>query len=521
MVPVKSALRNALVGDGAVASTFRTYFLALVACVLTTAIAAPLSKYLDLANIVMLFLLNVVLVAVRLGRGPAVMASFLSVALFDFFFVPPQLSFAVHDVQYLLTFAVMLTVALITGQLTAGLKRQAELASNKERRTRALYEMARELAGALTIAQVAEISRRFLRDAVDAEATLLVPDRAGQLKPAAPGNGDQPQHIAPQMATLAYENTACTDLDAPRPVGYFPLKAPTRVRGVMAVASPSKDLSLLHEHHELLETVASLVAIAIERLHYVEVANSAQLQMVSERLRSSILSAVSHDLRTPLTALVGLADSLSIAKPPLPAQHRGTAEAIRDQAMRLSGLVGNLLDMARLNAGEVKLRKEWQPLEEVIGSSLKLLEKNLADHPVAVHLPTELPLLEYDAVLIERVFCNLLENAAKYSPPGSPVEISARRLDTAVEIAVCDQGPGIPAGQSPDIFGMFVRGARESAKPGVGLGLAICRAIIEGHGGSISAGNRVEGGARFVFTLPAGNPPTVEAEEPVPGTRHG
>ena len=277
---------------------------------------------------------------------------------------------------------------------------------------------------------------------------------------------------------------------------------------------------MLDEHRELLETVASLVAIAIERLHYVEVANSAQLQMVSERLRSSILSAVSHDLRTPLTALVGLADSLSIAKPPLPDQHGGTAEAIRDQALRLSGLVGNLLDMARLTAGEVKLRKEWQPLEEVIGSSLKLLEKNLADHPVAVRLPAELPLLEYDAVLIERVLCNLLENAAKYSPPGSPIEISARRLDTAVEVAVCDHGPGIPAGQSPDIFGMFVRGARESAKPGVGLGLAICRAIIEGHGGSISAGNRAEGGARFVFTLPAGNPPTVEDEEPAPGTRH-
>lgn len=520
MIPVKSALRNALIGDSVVASSFRTYFLALVACVLTTAVAAPLSEYFDLANIVMLFLLTVLLVAVRLGRGPAVMAAFLSVGAFDFFFVPPQLSFAVNDVQYLLTFAVMLTVALITGQLTAGLKRQAELASRKERRAHALYEMARELAGALTIDQVAEISRRFLRNAVDAEATLLVPDRTGQLKPAAQGSGDRLQYIAPQMATLAYENTACTDLDTPHPVGYFPLKAPTRVRGVMAVASPGEDFSLLHEHRELLETVASLVAIAIERLHYVEVANSAQLQMVSERLRSSILSAVSHDLRTPLTALVGLADSLSIAKPPLLDQHRGTAEAIRDQAMRLSGLVGNLLDMARLNAGEVKLRKEWQPLEEVIGSSLKLLEKNLADHPVAVHLPTTLPLLEFDAVLIERVICNLLENAAKYSPPGSPMEISARRLDTAVEVAVCDQGPGIPAGQSPDIFEMFVRGARESAKPGVGLGLAICRAIIEGHGGSISAGNRAEGGACFVFTLPAGNPPTIEAEELVPGTRH-
>ncbi|MDO8598312.1 MAG: DUF4118 domain-containing protein, partial [Sulfuricaulis sp.] len=280
MIPVNSARPNALAGDSVATSSLRNYFLALVACVLTTAVAAPLSEYFDLANIVMLFLLTVLLVAVRLGRGAAVMAAFLSVGAFDFFFVPPQLSFAVHDVQDLLTFAVMLTVALITGQLTAGLKHQAELASRKERRTRALYEMARELAGALTIDQVAEISRRFLRNAVDAEAMLLVPDRAGQLKPAAQDSGDRLQYIAPQMATLAYENTACTDLDTPHPVGYFPLKAPTRVRGVMAVASRSADFSLLHDHRELLETVASLVAIAIERLHYVEVANSAQLQMV-------------------------------------------------------------------------------------------------------------------------------------------------------------------------------------------------------------------------------------------------
>ena len=520
MSPVGNAPHDALVGDKAVAASFRNYSLAFVACAVTTAVAAPLSEYFDLANIVMLFLLTVLLVAVRLGRGPAVVAAFLSVALFDFFFVPPQLSFAVNDVQYLLTFAVMLAVALITGQLTAGLRQQAELASIKEQRTRALYEMARELAGALTTGQVAEISRRFLHDVVHAQAALLLPDKNGQLRAAEDDNDARSRWIEPRMALIAFENTACTDLDAPRPVGYFPLKAPTRVRGVLAVASPGEDTALLHEHRELLETVASLIAIAVERLHYVEVANSAQVQMVSERLRSSILSALSHDLRTPLTALVGLADSLTVAKPPLPDQPRETAEAIRDQAIRLSGMVGNLLDMARLNAGDVKLRKEWQLLEEVIGSSIKLLERSLVDHPVSVHLPPELPLLEFDAVLIERVFCNLLENAAKYSPAGSPIGISARRLDAAVEVAVCDQGPGISAGQGPDIFEMFVRGARESAKPGVGLGLAICRAIIEAHGGSISAGNQAGSGACFVFTLPTGSPPVIETEELAPGARH-
>ncbi len=517
---IGNAPQDAFVDDKVAAGSFRNYLLAFVACGITTAVASPLSKYFDLANIVMLFLLTVLLVAVRLGRGPAVMTAFLSVALFDFFFVPPQLSFAVSDFQYLLTFAVMLTVALITGQLTAGLRQQAELASIRERRTHALYEMARELAGALTIGQVAEISRRFLRNVVHVQAALLLPDRNGRLKSAEDDNDERSRWVELRMALLAYENTACTDLDAPHPVGYFPLKAPTRVRGVMAVASSGASTSVLNEHRELLETVASLIAIAVERLHYVEVANSAQVQMVAERLRSSILSAVSHDLRTPLTALVGLADSLTIAKQPLPDQLRETAEAIRDQAIRLSGLVANLLDMARLNAGEVKLRKEWQPLEEVIGSSIKLLARNLADHTVSVHLPTDLPLLEFDAVLIERVFCNLLENAAKYSAAGSPIEISARRRDYLVEVAVCDQGPGIPEELSPDIFEMFVRGARESAKAGVGLGLAICRAIIEAHGGSIAARNQPERGACFVFTLPTGSPPTIETEEPVPDISH-
>ena len=496
------------------------YGVASLACGTTTAIAVPLSEYFDLANIVMLFLLAVVLVAVRYGRGPAVLSAFLSVALFDFFLVPPRFSFAVNDIQYLLTFAVMLTVALITGQLTAGLKRQADLASTRERRTRALYEMSRELAGALTMSQVTAIARRFLRNVVQADAVLLLPAGSGQLDLAVDA-GDDARRIEMSMARMAFDSGPCTDLDAVNPVGYFPLKAPTRVRGVMAVVCDDRSTAPLLEHHELLETVASLVAIAVERMHYVEVANNAQLQMVSERLRSSILAAVSHDLRTPLTALVGLADSLAVGKPPLPLQQRESAAAIRDQAIRLSGLVSNLLDMARLNAGDVKLRKEWQPLEEVIGSSIKLLERSLLDHPVSVQLAADLPLLEFDAVLIERVFCNLIENAAKYSVAGSSIEISARCVDKAVEIAVCDHGAGIPAGRAAEFFEMFVRGARESATPGVGLGLAICRAIVEAHGGTIMADNRAQGGACFMFTLPTGNPPVIEAEESIAGNGHG
>jgi two-component system, OmpR family, sensor histidine kinase KdpD len=267
---------EALAGKQSVKAPPRNYFVALLACAITTAIATPLREHFDLANIVMVFLLTVVLVGVRLGRGPSVMASFVSVALFDFFFVPPRFTFSVDDPQYLLTFAVMLVVALIIGQLTAELKRQATDARAKEQRSHALYEMARELTGALTMAQVTDITQRSLRAAIDVEAVFLLPDETGQLKLVAIDSGDRLRNFAPLMAKLAYENSACTDLDAPYPVGYFPLKAPTQVRGVLAVVSPTQSAKPLYEHHEFLETVASLIAIAVERLHYAESAKHAQ-----------------------------------------------------------------------------------------------------------------------------------------------------------------------------------------------------------------------------------------------------
>ncbi len=259
-----------LKGGKPVNAPLRNYVTALLACAATTAMATPLTGRFDPANIIMLFLLTVVLVGVLLGRGPAVLSSFVSVALFDFFFVPPRFSFTVDDPQYLLTFAIMLTVALLIGQLTGNLQRQAADAHRKERRAHALYEMARELAGALTTKQVMEITRRFLRAAIDARATFLLPDEADNLDVSDKKDGDWSQPIAPLLARLAYDNTACTDLDAPQPVGYFPLKAPGRVRGVLAIASPGTGATALYEHQEFLETVASLIAISIERLHYAQ-----------------------------------------------------------------------------------------------------------------------------------------------------------------------------------------------------------------------------------------------------------
>ncbi|MFM9835513.1 MAG: DUF4118 domain-containing protein [Methylophilaceae bacterium] len=486
-----------------------SYLYSLAVCALTALLATALLPHVDLANIVMLFLLAVFLIAIYLGRGAGILAAFFSVALFDFFCVAPRFTFAVDNVQYLLTFAVMLAVALITGQLAATLREQAKQASIREQRTLALYEMARALSGALRLEQVCEITATFLHQIDASESVLLIPN-GDVLEPAASYRVAYEVHIA----WAAYENKQQSFLTEPDGLYYLPLKGTTRMRGVLVVALPHYSTevapALSDEDKALLTTVASLVAIAIERLHYVDVANQGELQIATERLRSSILSAISHDLRTPLTVLVGMADSLLTSKPALSDKQKASAQTLVNQSNRLSNMVANLLDMARLHAGEVSIHKEWQPLEEVIGASIQMLEKTLEQHPVIVSLPDDLPLLEFDAVLMERVFCNLLENAAKYSQPNDAIEIYAQLEGDVVSVSVSDHGCGIPPDKCEAIFGMFTRGqSKEEANKiaGTGIGLAICKAIIEAHQGNIVAGNRPKGGASIRFTLPLGKPP--------------
>lgn len=485
-------------------------------CLVTGLVAALLHPLFDLANIVMLFLLAVVIVAVRYGRGPSVLAAFLNVAVFDFFFVPPRFSFAVSDFQYLLTFAIMLAVGLVTGQLTARFRYQARVATRREDRVRALYEMARDLSGALLPEQIAEIGDRFVDSEFAAKAAILLADEGDRLQPPVPSPAGKPL-VDVGIAQWAFDHNEAagngTDTLPGSPVLYLPLQAPMRARGVLAIEAGDPRRLMVPEQQRLLETFARLIAIALERLHYVDVAQSTTVQMESERLRNSLLSALSHDLRTPLTGLVGLSEALTVGEPPLPANRQELAQAIRQEALRMSALVNNLLEMARLQSGEVRLNKQWQALEEVVGTALGLTAKLLAEHRIELRLPADLPLLEFDAVLIERVLCNLLENAAKYTPPGSTVLIAAMPLSSQVEISVADNGPGIPPGKEEEIFNKFTRGIKESPTSGVGLGLAICRAIVNAHGGNIRAENQQPGGARFVFTLPLGLPPQLDGEQ--------
>ena len=494
---------------------WQSYAWTTAACGATALLATPMRHYFDLANIVMLFLLVVVLAAVKYGRGPAVLAAFLSVALFDFFFVPPRFSFTVSDIQYLLTFAVMLAVALITGHLTANLRYQARVASRRELRSRALYELARDLSGVLQQEQITEASNKVIKATFGTHAAILLPDDHDKLQiPSGEGGSEADSLIDAGVAQWSFDHAQPagfgTDTLPGSAMLYMPLLAPMRTRGVLAVKPPNKRWSLIPEQRRQLEAFAALIATALERVHYIEVAQAAMIKIESERLRNSLLSALSHDLRTPLTVLIGVADSLALSQPPLSARQFELADTIRDEAGRMSALVNNLLDMARLQAGNVKLNQQWQLLEEVVGSALKARERQLAGHRVRVSLAPDLPLLEFDAVLMERVFCNLLENAAKYTPPGSRIRVEADVEGDQAVISVSDNGPGLAPGSEEAIFEKFTRGDPESATPGVGLGLAICRAVVKFHKGRIWAENVPGGGARFVFTLPLGTPPTLE-----------
>ena len=498
----------------------KAYAAAVAASLAAALVGLPLLPVLDLANVAMLFLLTVVLVAIRLGLGPAIVATL--VAFSALVAAAPRRGFGAGEFKYTVALAVMLAVGWIAARLTANLREQAESAIGREARTRSLYEFARALSAALQTEQVFDITLRFVERGFDARCAILLPNDAGRL--------DWPAQ-APVLSVLDMA-AAQWAFDHGQPAGagtatlpsnpylYLPLLAPMRTRGVLAVRAAQRGDLLVPERRALLDAYAALAAIALERVHYVDVAQEAQVAIEGERLRNSLLSALSHDLRTPLTSLVGLSESLTLSRPALSAAQFDVACALRDEARRMSTLVANLLDMARIQSGGVRLNLQWQTIEELVGSALRASRWQLGARHVETRIPHGLPLVRCDGVLLERVLCNLLENAAKYTPAGSGIQIEAQVLDAGFALRVADDGPGLPAGREDALFEKFVRGQQESPIAGVGLGLAICRAIVEAHGGRMRAYNRPAGGACFEIVLPQREAPPAlhEPDECLPDT---
>lgn len=478
------------------------------------------------ANLVMVFLLAVVAVAARFGAVPSIVASISSVFLFDVLFTQPYYWVTVEDTEYLVTFAVMLLVGLLASSLTTRVRYQADIARKNERRAEALYRLSRRLTATARTSELIKETESIVSEVFEAHAVLFLPDNQGKIRPIL-GHSTSFAASATEFAAAQWvlehneEAGSGTNTLPGAESLYLPLATPDRVVGVMAIQPNQQHQILSLDARQLLDTYATQIAFALERNYLAERSQKAELEFESEKLRSSLLSAVSHDLRTPLAAIAGAASSLLESRQELDeATKRELLDTIHDEAQRLARLVENLLHMTRLSSGHVTINRQWQPLDEVIGSALHRLGRQLGGRDVKVELGEEMLLAHVDEVLMETILVNLIDNAIKYSPAESPIEIQGAKTADGVAVEVADRGRGLLSGDEKQIFEMFYRGA--DAKPdrrGTGLGLAICSAIVRAHGGQIEAHNRAGGGTVIRFTIPQeSSPPSLnlEADELTP-----
>jgi len=501
-------------------SSWREHGQAGLTVALCTLIALLLRPHLAAANLVMVYLLGVAAVSMRCGRQASILASLLSVAAFDYFCVPPYYTLAVTNSEYLITFAAMLVVALLISSLTVRIRMQAARAADREARTQALYRLSRGLAAKTRIFEVARTAAAVTQEVFGAKVVIFLPDDSNRISfrrrtsEALPVPSSE-EGIAQWVFDHGEKAGQGMDTLPGASALYLPLTASRRVLGVMAVVSETPSELLSPEQQHLLEVFAGQTAAAMERILSEAAAREAEVQVQTEQMRSSLLSAVSHDLRTPLASITGAATSLREQGHLLDAGTRDELlETITDESERLGRLVSNLLEMTRMESGSVVLRKDWHPLEEIVGAVLHRLERTLKDRPVTTNLPPDLPMVSVDDVSLEQVFMNLIENAVRYTPAGSPIEVAAFREDEQVVVEVRDRGPGFVPGEEKRVFEKFYRGRTDAAR-GAGLGLAISRAIIKAHNGAISAENREGGGAVFRMKLPIGGAPPVAPPEEV------
>jgi two-component system, OmpR family, sensor histidine kinase KdpD len=490
----------------ALPTDWTAYAQAAVVVALATGVSFGLNPFSELSNLVMVYLLGIVIVAMRTGRGPSLLAAVLSVAAFDFFFVPPRFTFAVTDARYLFTFLVMLIVGLVISGLTVRTRAQAEAAHHREQQTAALYAMSRELAGTRGVDNLLQVAIKHVTDVFQGQVVVLMPERRDGSLVAWSGGQFEVDANELGVARWVYEHRQPAGLGTTTLPGasalHVPLIGSTGAVGVLALRPTDRHAMDEPERLHQLETFAAQTALALERAHLANEAQEAEVRIETERLRNSLLSSVSHDLRTPLATITGAVSTILDDTTKLDERTRTELlESVHEEAERLNRLVQNLLEMTRLESGALQLRKDLHPPEEVIGAALSRLGKRLGERRITTRVPPDLPLVAMDDVLIEQVLVNLLDNAIKYTPAGSPLDIIATATDENLTIEVADRGPGLPAGREDKVFEKFYQTDPGEGR-GAGLGLAICQGIVRAHGGRIWAQNLPGAGVAFLFTLP-------------------
>ena len=473
-----------------------------------TALAAVMYPYFALTNLIMVYLLGATIAALKFGRGPASAAAVANVLAFDFFFVPPRFSFAVADLQYIITFGVMLAVALIIATLVTSIRAQTLVAVTRERRTALLYAMSQELVSTRSLDELAHVAVKHVTETFGTRAVVLLPDAAGHLQyPAGSPWADELRSADLSVAQWVYDHDEAaghgTDTLQATDAQYLPLRGSQHALGVLAVQPADRRRLLLPEQRQLLETFAAQITLALERARLQDEAQESRIAAETEGIRNTLLASVSHDLRTPLAVIEGASSALSDPAMNFDEQARRSLLAkIAAKSREMSEIISNVLDLMRLESGRVTLRLDWVMMDDLVNSALHRQATHLQEHRVEVHVATDLPPLQVDGSLLLQVFVNLLENVARHTPAGTPVIIAADQEDSRMRVTIDDTGPGLPPGDLERLFAKFHRGREESSSGGAGLGLSICRAIINAHGGQIDASQRPGGGARFSFTLP-------------------
>ncbi len=483
------------------------YLWGLVLIVAATGLSALIAPHISPTNLVVVYLLSVVVAAVYLGRGPAIMTSILGVAAFDYFFVPPHLTLAIANTEYILTFLGLLAVGLVISQLTATVREQAEASQSHEAQTVSLYELGRDLTVATGLEPVIQIVIDHIRQTFNREAVIFLHED-DKLKAHAAGPETDISENDLAVADWSYEHGQPagrgTDTLPEASMRYRPLRTTRGVIGVLGIRPAPSDRPLSRDQLRILDAFANQVALAIERAQLAEQARQAEMLEITDKLQSALLNSISHDLRTPLVSITGALSSLGDDHVALDeAARRSLVETASEEADRLNRLVGNLLDMTRLESGSMRIKRTDGDIQDVIGSALEELGPRLGQRSVTVDVPDDLPLVSMDFVLVERVLVNVIDNALKYSPPDSPIEIRAAMSGAFAEITVADRGVGVPPEDLNRIFDKFYRVQRPDNVNGTGLGLAISKGIVDAHGGFISAEIRPGGGTIITVALPA------------------
>ncbi len=474
------------------------YALGVIAVACAIALASLLRDHVVEPDLVMIFLLGVALVAFWVRLGPAVFTAILAVAAYNFFFVAPEYTFEVADARYLITFAVMAGVGVVLSSLTARLHLQTIRAREREARTTALYRLTHELVGTSDAKTLADAAASSIQDAFGCDVSVFLIDHHDNLRPVV-------DFGEPATAALARTTRSPS-------VHEFPLVGAQSQIGKIVVRArkPLQGRDL----RQLLATFVGQVALALERTRMEAARKQAVMEAEAERLRNTLLSSVSHDLRTPLGSIMGSATTLLDRDAHIESVVRHELlTSIYDEADRLSRLLNNLLAMTRIEGGNGKLNTDWQVPEEAIGAALRRLEHRTGKRSIQVEIAAEIELVRFDGLLLELVLSNLIENAIKYTNEDTPIELGAFHVPGHIQFEVRDRGPGVPPSERAQLFTKFYRGKGAAKLAGTGLGLAICKAVVEAHGGRIWVSGRDDGpGSVFAFTIPASSTPPMAPE---------